>query len=49
MIKIAIVEDEAMYAKQLEEFLHQYEAENHEALAYIIADTKINLIQPGDK
>lgn len=30
MIKIAIVEDEAMYAKQLEEFLHQYEAENHE-------------------
>ena len=31
MIKIAIVEDEAMYAKQLEEFLHQYEAENHEA------------------
>lgn len=31
MIKIAIVEDEAMYAKQLEEFLHQYEVENHEA------------------
>ena len=31
MIKIAIVEDEAMYAKQLEEFLHQYEAENYEA------------------
>ena len=28
MIKIAIVEDEAMYAKQLEEFLHQYEKEN---------------------
>lgn len=31
MIKIAIVEDEAMYAKQLEEFLHQYEKENGEA------------------
>ena len=30
MIKIAIVEDEAMYAKQLEEFLHQYEKENGE-------------------
>ena len=28
MIKIAIVEDEAMYAKQLEEFLRQYEKEN---------------------
>ena len=36
MIKIAIVEDEAMYAKQLEEFLHQYEAENHEAFAITI-------------
>lgn len=34
MIKIAIVEDEAMYAKQLEEFLHQYEAENHESIRY---------------
>lgn len=31
MIKIAIVEDEAMYVKQLEEFLHQYEKENGEA------------------
>ena len=31
MIKIAIVEDEAMNAKQLEEFLHQYEKENGEA------------------
>lgn len=31
MIKIAIVEDEAMYAKQLEEFLQQYEKENGEA------------------
>ena len=31
MIKIAIVEDEAMYAKQLEEFLRQYEKENGEA------------------
>ena len=31
MIKIAIVEDEAMYAKQLEKFLHQYEKENGEA------------------
>ena len=30
MINIAIVEDEAMYAKQLEEFLHQYGAENGE-------------------
>ena len=36
MIKIAIVEDEAMYAKQLEEFLHQYEAENHEAFEITI-------------
>lgn len=30
MINIAIVEDEAMYAKQLQEFLHQYEKENGE-------------------
>lgn len=30
MINIAIVEDEAMYAKQLEEFLHQYGEENGE-------------------
>lgn len=30
MIKIAIVEDESTYAKQLEEFLHQYEKENGE-------------------
>ena len=36
MIKIAIVEDEAMYAKQLEEFLHQYEAENQEAFEITI-------------
>ena len=32
MIKIAIVEDEAMYAKQLQDFLRQYETENGEAL-----------------
>lgn len=30
MIKIAIVEDEAMYAGQLKEYLHQYEKENGE-------------------
>lgn len=30
MIRIAIVEDEAAYAGQLEEFLHQYEAEKGE-------------------
>ena len=28
MINIAIVEDEELYAKQLQEFLHQYEKEN---------------------
>ena len=28
MINIAIVEDEAMYAKQLQEFLLQYQKEN---------------------
>ena len=52
MIKIAIVEDEAMYAKQLEEFLHQYEAENHEAFDItiysdgdqIVINTSPNLI-----
>ena len=27
MIKIAIVEDEVLYAQQLQEFLHQYEKE----------------------
>lgn len=31
MIKIAIVEDEKMYAQQLQEFLHQFEKENSEA------------------
>ena len=31
MIKIAIVEDEAMYAKQLQEFLWQYEKEHGES------------------
>ena len=30
MISIAIVEDEEMYAKQLQQFLHQYEKENKE-------------------
>ena len=30
MIKIAIVEDEVMYAQQLQDFLHQYEKENGE-------------------
>ena len=30
MISIAIVEDEEMYAKQLQQFLHQYEEENKE-------------------
>lgn len=36
MIKIAIVEDEAMYAKQLEEFLHRYEEEKKEAFEITI-------------
>lgn len=31
MIRIAIVEDEELYAKQLKEFLHQYETEKKEA------------------
>ena len=30
MIKIAIVEDEVLYAQQLQDFLHQYEKENGE-------------------
>ena len=30
MIKVAIVEDEALYAQQLQGFLHQYEKENGE-------------------
>ena len=30
MVNIAIVEDEAMYAKQLQEFLLQYQKENGE-------------------
>ena len=30
MISIAIVEDEELYAKQLQQFLHQYEKENKE-------------------
>ena len=30
MIKIAIVEDEEMYAEQLKTYLHQYEKENGE-------------------
>ena len=30
MISIAIVEDEELYAKQLQQFLHQYEEENKE-------------------
>jgi DNA-binding LytR/AlgR family response regulator len=32
MIKVAIVEDETMYAKQLQEYLHQYEQENGETI-----------------
>ena len=28
MIRIAIVEDEELYAKQLQQFLHHYEKEN---------------------
>ena len=32
MISIAIVEDEEMYAKQLQQFLHQYE----EAVLYML-------------
>lgn len=33
MIKVAIVEDEALYAKQLEDFLHQYEKEKREGFS----------------
>lgn len=41
MIKIAIVEDEAIYAKQLQEFLRQYEKENGESF-------EITLFSDGD-
>lgn len=41
MIKIAIVEDEAFYAKQLSEFLKQYEQENGEVF-------DITLFSDGD-
>ena len=36
MIKIAIVEDEELYAKQLNEYLRQYERENGEAIEVTI-------------
>ena len=34
MINIAIVEDEAMYAKQLQEFLLQYQKEKWRSIQY---------------
>lgn len=36
MIKIAIVEDEQLYAKQLHEYLRKYEKENGEAIEVTI-------------
>lgn len=42
MIKIAIVEDEHAYAMQLQEYLHQYEAENGEVF-------EISLFSDGDE
>lgn len=42
MMSIAIVEDEPMYAKQLEGFLHQYEKERHETF-------DIHLFTDGDE
>ena len=44
MIKIAIVEDEAMYAKQLQDFLRQYETENGEAFDGMSAAEEIRKI-----
>ena len=42
MINIAIVEDEAMYAKQLQEFLHQYEKENGEVFNITVTRSYIS-------
>lgn len=45
MIRIAIAEDEEWYAKQLEEYLHQYETEKGEKFAityYKDGDTLVN-------
>lgn len=42
MIKIAIVEDEELYAKQLNEYLRQYERENGEAI-------KVTIYSDGDR
>ena len=42
MVRIAIVEDEKMYEKQLEDFLHQYERERKETF-------EITLFTDGDE
>ena len=42
MVRIAIVEDEIMYKKQLEDFLHQYEKERKETF-------EITLFTDGDE
>lgn len=42
MIKIAIVEDEQLYAKQLHEYLRKYEKENGEAI-------EVTIYSDGDK
>lgn len=49
MISIAIVEDEEMYAKQLQQFLHQYEEENKEMFditVYSDGDQIVNKYNP---
>lgn len=50
MISIAIVEDEEMYAKQLQQFLHQYEEENKEMFditVYSDGDQIVNKYNPS--
>lgn len=42
MLKIAIVEDDALYAKQLEDYLHQFETENKELM-------QITVFSDGDQ
>ena len=43
MISIAIVEDEELYAKQLQQFLHQYEEEKKRCLTLQSIQTAIRL------
>lgn len=42
MVNIAIVEDEAMYAKQLQEFLLQYQKENGEVFNITVVALRTN-------